>query len=525
MKLSLLFGRCKLTQSGSRGFPCSSCPFQLVLIFLAALCLILGARYSNAATATDTRTTVAVVLSWYTILGASNGRVGWKNDGFAYKSITENKARHWKSLLHNAPLASRQFEVRPTPSRLSNAYWNLVREAAREELGLLKEAGFDVFAFDMLPNPNFDPNIVMGPNNEPFALFSEFKIWLDVAGEYGMKGIVFADIWARSGDFPTRVVLNDRQWIDTISASIEVVGQSANYWRRGSRPVLMHFGTDRRMGAAPISSSSATHGGWADILGSLKKRGLDIFFVADVRRPDIEKDEWVPWASALYMFIPSAPTSYIVDFQTESAKEFGSDWFWVVSPGYYRPGVAYVKPDFSRLHSSYAAAAKSSSEVLVFLTWNDFEEETDIVPSLRKGPGLNNIVKCYNSYFKTRGWACDELLVIAYPPAIGVDQQTPSPRNWGGRLAWSEKPFADEYYFWAFSDVAGRVLNCESGNVTLRAGVNFGVLPGAPGAARRCSFGSIVTTIPTVRAQKDERSVSEGLGLRYFVRSSIDEPR
>ena len=222
------------------------------------------------------------------------------------------------------------------------------------------------------------------PKNEPFTFFYEFLIWLDVAKNIGLQGCIFADVWNMSGDFPNKAKLSPDRWVEVLVAALRTAKTERAYWLKNGSPVVFHFATDKRMKAAPDPDADDVDGGWRNIVKRVRTQE-SIYFVADARRPDIEGDSWLGWADAIYMFSPASPTKYMVDFQSQVAEKYGARYFWSASPGYYRPKLSFVAPSLKRLDEVYSAAVESKSQILVWETWNDFEEETDIVPSMRKG--------------------------------------------------------------------------------------------------------------------------------------------
>lgn len=465
--------------------------------------------------AAEPRTTVAVVLSWYTALGASNGRVGWKEGGFAYQSMSRSTPKSWTALLHNAPLLAQSNAGIAQPANGSPRYWELVRASASAELTQLKSAGFDVVAFDMQPRPSFRPNSPISHDNEPFTFFSEFKIWLDEAQKIGLRACIFADVWAMSGDFPQKKLLSSDQWRDALVSALDQAASHPAYWRIGRDPVVMHFATDRRMNAAPDPSATTVDGGWSAIIRAVRQSGQRIHFVSDVRRPDVDGESWMSWSNAMYMFIPAAPTSYLSEYQTAISRKYGPSFFWSVSPGYYRPKLSFVPPDFRRLSESYNAAAASSANVLIFQTWNDFEEETDIVPSIRKGDALASIVGCYNRLFKTGTLDCGGRLAVSFPNALPNEQTTPSPRFWGGRPSWSENGFQPKAYYWLSGLAAGLSLKCNGVQLAAGRGIHIGEIPLSERSEVTCTVGGRQLVIPALRAVDREEDVPLNAGLRY----------
>jgi hypothetical protein len=465
------------------------------------------------------RTAVAVVLSWYSSLGASNGRVGWKKGGFAYSAVYEGRPVNWTGSLHNAPLLAKKLLNSKSPSANSSDYFSAVRKTASSELVLLKEAGFDVFAFDMLPRPGFDANKTISIENEPFVFFNEFLIWLDEAEKIGMKGCIFADVWNMSGDFPSKRKLSPDEWVSNLSGALPAVKNHPAYWIKDSRPVVFHFSTDKRMRASPDPEADSIDGGWRKIIQRLEERGLNPYFVADVRRPDLDGESWLSWAGAMYMFTPSSPRRYQAEYQRSVSDKYKSRFFFSVSPGYYRPKVGFSAPTFERIHNAYKEAVASKSEVLVWLTWNDFEEETDIVPSLRKGHALYDIVTCYNRWFKTGVIDCGDYVAFSYVNKVPDIQLTPSPKFWGGNPFWSEQETKGDIYYWVSSSSSGKVLMCGSKSIDLKKGIQFGSIPRSFSGPDQCEYEGDEFSFGKYERVDKEGDGFGSIGLRYFYQS------
>lgn len=472
----------------------------------------------QAAAAATPRLAIAVVVSWNTQLGASNGRKSWQKEGFGFKRSFEQAKQGIPR--QNAPIGAREFAGMAVPQTGSQQYFDLVRKAADSELTQIKAAGFDAFAFDMLPQPAYKDDAPLSVQNESFVFLTEFKIWLEEAQKIGLKGALFADIFNYSGDYPNKYVLNRDEWVKGLTYAIPKVIGAPAYLKIDGKPVVMHFGTDRRMGASVSKNPLDITGGWRDIIQSVQEKTGPLYFIADVRQPIKDRDEWLNWASGVYIFAPSMPMKYQLDYQEEAGAALGDRYFWVVSPGYYKPKVAFTEPSYERIHDTYAAMVKAKARGLVFLTWNDFGEETDAVPTLRKGDGLSRMLTCYNAWFKNGGtMKCDEFLVVSSPLFNPKVVKTSSPQKWGGKQLWSARPYQPVHYVWAFSNDSKTVLQCgKDMTFKLKPGPNTFEIPASSGTVE-CQLGKTNFSLPITSAIDEEQKSSDGVGLVYTAKT------
>lgn len=81
-------------------------------------------------------------------------------------------------------------------------YLPLELAAAREHMKRIRESGFDLVFFDMLPIPDYDPAQALTFTNEPFYYFSNYFEWMKAAEENNLKLGIFADVGNQSARYP-----------------------------------------------------------------------------------------------------------------------------------------------------------------------------------------------------------------------------------------------------------------------------------------------------------------------------------
>lgn len=417
----------------------------------------------------ESRQVLIVALSWFT-------KAGNANCGIGYESCKAGGVA-------NYPLPPGfqlpKYEKNPL---ISSAYlrgdeWlDIQRRVAEEDLALMKRKGFDVMLFDMLPMPGYDPLKPLGYPNEPFNHFKAFLEWVKAAEKTGMKAGIFADHMNRSNIYPKGRRVNKDEWVMILNNALDLLPDSPGLWTVAGAPGVMHFNTDATYDKlnAPVSSDFLPDGGWREVLASVKNSGRKLFFLADVR-PHDKTLEWNSIADGAYIFAPSAPLSFLIDYQTEISKKFKIPYFWFVSSGNYR-NPTYTEPDPARIHNAYLAAMKAGAKRVVVETWNDFEEDHDICPSVNKGSRLLDIYAFYNEWFKSgkQPAAEPERLILCYPVRI-PETVSSKPPVWG-EGKWAAPAYQPKVFYWANLKNPRRLSAPGLGESELPAGVSVGTL-------------------------------------------------
>lgn len=490
--------------------------------------------WANVYGASDKETVVSV-MCWYSPLGSMNGVKNWQVGGYQYE---RNRSGESKA---NYPAAS-GLKLPPALVIGSEEYRALQAEAAKLELDNIKRGGFDVAVFDMLPWPAYDPSAPLSISNVPFNEFQTFLSWLQAGEAVGVKVGLSPDVQNRSGDYPKGYKLNADEWTRNLAGAYDQIKDYPALWRIEGRPAAIHFGTSILAGnAPPVPGDPDPDGGWRKVLANLKAQGKNYYFVADIRPLDKNIEAWDKIADAVYSFAPAGPKNYFAEIHPILEKKFSIPFLWTLSPGYFAPAVkSYTEPDFERIHKTYLAAIKSGTKRMVFLTWNDFGEDTDIAPSANKGNCLLDVVAYYNAWFKS-GKLPDiaaEKIIVSYPVFIpeNITFKTPvwgEPKknqeryevseavlkenpNWGD---WAAPAYKPKVFYWALSKTKKVLEIPGAGKVELPVGLSFGELGLAKAGPMSATLAGKTIELPPVLAAVDDRDV--GLRFRYV---NLSEP-
>ncbi len=486
-----------------------------------AFCL-LAAGTLGAGEPPEERQTLVCYISWFSPLGAFNGVRQWRgaqSQGYRYADRQAGGG--------NFPLPPAAALPAQPPVIGSPEYYELERQCARETQQQMKAAGFDVAGFDMLPMPDFDPQQPPSEKNCPLSRFKTFQLWLEEAQATGLKIALLPDVQNKSGDYPAGRVLTRAEWVKVLSGALDQAGAAPALWRIDQRSAIIHFGTDQyyeRGACGPVKTASAPDYGWREVLGDLR-RTHEFFFIADIR-PHALTGTWDEFADGAHIFAPSAPTSFLTEYQRLCAEQFRHPLFWIVSPGYIStPGAshsAYTQPDFARIHETYLAALAAGAQYLYVLTWNDFNENTDIAPSAYKGNCLLKLFAYYNQWFKTgqRPAVEKDQIFLAYPVRIPQTVRHATPPAWE-RLArgggtYSAPPYQPKVFYWA--NVKTRtVLQLGSGPSLIlpKAGLWIGDLGlAAPGEIALTVNGQ-TSALPPIASVPEDGGLAGRLDYRY----------
>lgn len=456
------------------------------------------------------RTVIVSYVSWYPMNGALNGNVGWKVGGYDYQYIKKS-GRPLNTPLNSTAILS------SAPKYGSNDFLSQEFENAKKAQAQMRSSGFDVVAFNMQPNPRFDLSQAVSPKNEPLTFYSSYFEWIKAASLTGMKVALFPDVRAYSGDYPKGYTLNASEWESVLYGAIKAIPNSNAVWKLDNRPVVIHFGTDRAMRYPPDRAAIYQDGGWKDIVRRVRARGVDFYYVADVRPHVFGNNVWASFSDAAHNFSPAAPKNFMDEGQRKFVDEIGIPYFWMSSPGYYRFGVAYTEPDFSRIHKAYSEAIKANASVMNVITWNDVEEDTDIQPSVNKGSVLLDVYSFYNEWFKTgrQPTPKSNKIYIAYPIHAVTDVSTKAP-DWGNKGLWKSRDYSARVFYWANIVKPVEVDMPGVGKVRLPVGVSFGEI----GSVNNTNIGIRLAgkniALPSIRATSTTEGASPGQpGLQF----------
>jgi hypothetical protein len=186
-----------------------------------------------------------------------------------------------------------------------------------------------------------------------------------------------------------------------------------------------------------------------------------------------------------------------------------------------------VEPDFRRIHDTYAAAIDVGAKWIQVLTWNDFAEDTDILPSKNKGRALLDVFAYYNTWFKTgvQPVPVENKVVISYPLRVPEHVVTKAPayrRRNKDLFPVPERvaapPYAPKVKYWAHikTPVSLEVIGVGKA-VFDKPGLWIGEVGAiAPGSVAVRLGGVSMELPPVMRTEREEfRTGAGGLEHRY----------
>ncbi|MBP2638704.1 MAG: hypothetical protein H6Q72_4611 [Firmicutes bacterium] len=410
------------------------------------------------------RQSIITYLSWYPSFGTAVGCDKWREGGPDYAK------RAIQGL--NRPLVARashasEYSSPITYSLSVNGGLNI-----KSELTQIKSAGFDVIAYDMLPSPNPMRPRYSGP---AYCGLDQFNRFGQIADELSLKVALFSDIKNLSADFPGGYSFNSIDWQGAYSTVVKYYGDKPWYWKPLGRPAIFQFGAS--VGAMKgLNGVGAIHE-WEKVVKSVSESGnaLDVFL--DVRPADYyaltvaEGDGKV----MPFLFAPGAPSVFLNKFLKDLASRTPYP-IWSVSPGYYNRKLrVYLPPDFSRIHAAYSNALANNAQAMLVATWNDFEEETDIVESTHKGSALLKVFEYYNAWFKYgKPPPLKYPLMVFALPSYRFENVRSSQPTWGGGEADAKNnEYGQVVYYWAHMKADGWVL-INDRKILLHNGLNIG---------------------------------------------------
>lgn len=425
-----------------------------------SLLLVLLSISSNALA--QEKVAMVAYLKWYSAAGASNGCESWKVGEFGF--------RHSRtSSIKNYPLAS---QVIPTygsqvgPNGL-DSHSSALR-ALEAEFTSVRDAGFDVVALDILPVPEAWIESTKRGSGCGLGALGFFG---EQAAKVGLKTALLSDVMNRSGDFPQGVRMKHDDWIKYYAEVIRLAKSSSWYYKSAGFPVIMQFGSTERSIDELTGRTAVSR--WQDVHDKLEAQGLDGFYYMDLR-PGVMDFE--SRRRGAFIFAPGAPQGYI-DTLNRRLISANRDVLWTVSPGYYNQRVgAFLPPDFRRIHESYAGAIAAGARKLLFISWNDFEEETDIAPSGTKGDALAWLVGFYNRWFKTEilPKLDSPVLLVASPIRQPSRVLSHGPRWMNQSNSYGESDRPNRLFYWVYSKAAGALRLNGQVRAMVEPGVSFG---------------------------------------------------
>jgi hypothetical protein len=487
----------------------------------------------------STPETIAHVISWYSPIGALNGKTlmgdynyNGRKDKLALGNFT-GKTPDGSEYPTDFPLPPNGVPMPPAaPPMTDEAYFTLQYEAAlRSELPNIKAAGYSAVVYDMTFNPNYDENAWNDPEKVPAGHYGVFLKWLQAAEQLGgIKAGLFLELPGISGDSEgAPPVLTHEQRKQAFKGSLDRLPDSKAVWKINNKPVVMMFSD--YSSAKPNAFTD-----WKNVVRELRETN-DFYFIADVH-PDEEKTRWAEpeIADAAYSFRPVMDLKWLTGagqrdqmgmfalFQTQRSIPF----YPISSRGYYcvdRPDYAYDLPDFARIHNVYMTALANNAPGVHSATWNDFREDTHIAPSQRNGRAVLDVYTYYNTWLRTgiQPSAAEENVTICYPVNI-PNTVTMNPAGSSPEFLKSQNPARGRVYVWSNLQSPHTLQLNDMQGLTLPAGLYFGELP--EGIAAGVVTGQLTpqngTTIPIDLSGDYDRinainsaPANGGLGFQY----------
>jgi hypothetical protein len=473
-------------------------------------------------------TTHVYSVAWFTPMGHINGTVSWldyRNNG-ARAGIVKNY-----QLRLETPGDLFTSEV-AMAGEATNNFHTQMRRLAFRDLSLMRDAGFDNLVYDMLPSPNWTnaktlrrvSNVSDADFAEPTLGYVVFLQYLAAAEAAGITVSPCASVRNVSADYPSGYTLNVAEWVAVMQGMIDNLPASPALRRIDALPLVANFGTDRASTYPPDPLVTRRDGGWLDILETVRGSGRQPYFLADYRpnrsTPEVNQD-WVSdpnparRVNALYMFAPSGPDTFMSEYQATQTNVFSVPRWWTVSPGYYRGGLAFMQPNFLRIHETYRLAIANDVEHMMWLTWNDFEEDTDCAPSPLKGRCLLDVLTYYNEWFHTRVQpAPRDQLIVMYPVRSPSSVTTPLV-DFGAPYGQSPAFSPMKLHYWASVSRATSLVLPNGSKVDIPAGTTAGTAGTVTAGRQFVSVGGRATELPEIVSTGAEAHRTAGGGLEH----------
>lgn len=405
---------------------------------------------------------LVVYLPWYSGLGAANGCDIWKKDGYLYRGWSRSRKKNHS--LYATKIKEDGVDSRPRELLLTQRLDSVVAD----EMADVRGAGFDVVVVDVLPFPKGDKKL---SSLAGLCGLGALDYVAKQAKEKNLSVAVMYDVMNRSGDYPEGYRMTYEDWVEAYSLAIDRANRHDNYWRPSGVPAILQFGAgegaiDGRRGASSITR-------WAELKRRLESDLLASQIYLDVR-PNTMKIREAGFGE--FIFAPAAPQLLLNKWQTE-IKKSGRPLLWTISPGYYNQALkTFVPPDFSRIHNGYMQAMQAEADRVMVITWNDYDEDTDIAYSTNKGKALLWLFGFYNSWFKSGKIPNEVSPVLIVSAPLRIPEKTSS-----GNVSWvkdgaeyRESSKLGRAFFWVYvkekSDIHlnGRLVR------SVQPGVTFG---------------------------------------------------
>ena len=491
----------------------------------------------------STPETIIHVISWFTPIGALNGKALWGS--WQYEAW-----KNWKNT------ARRELDYPPTPEAVNlpasapsfddEAYYELQYQAnLYSEIPKMKEAGYSALVFDMTCSPEYNPDSPLSATNTPLAHYKTFLKWIEAARELGgIKVGLYVEAPGASGDYypnPTPV-LTPEDWQKCFKTSLDNLPNNNTVWKLNDKPVIMMFGNNKWLN----STGAAPYYDWKNMIDAVRQTH-DFYFISDVHPHDHAQDrgKWAEVADAAYSFVPAAITEWLTGtrpaqqiniFNTfTNQKNYKQIPYYLTSSrGYYlnhEASVAspnsvktYTLPDFRRIHNLYKTAIEQKAPGVHTATWNDFREETHIVPSERNKSAVLDIYAYYNTWLRTgvQPSAEEENVTISYPVNIPVAQNgiEATTHAESPNFLISASPAKGRVYYWANLKTPHTLRVNNSAAITLPAGLSMGELPEGITAGTVTAYlapqnGGVTEIALTAIESINAEPANGGLGFQY----------
>lgn len=472
---------------------------QIIVSFLAFLLVFVSQVWAGD------RVVGVTYLNWYSSVGAGNGCYGWKYNEYGYRNSKISGVK-------NYPLASQLVNQVEQPFGARQGAKGAT-DALKADIEDIKWAGFDYVAVDLLPIPPDSKELLEGKG---LCGSSFFEFFGNLAAAQGLKSVVFSDRINRSHEYPSGRFFTKPEWTSVYSAILTAAKTQPWYWKIDGRPVVFQFATSE--GSIGNFKGKEAVDLWYQIVSELESEGLKAKVYFDLRPEVFTAANGVQNNRGAFVFAPGAPQGYISSMNKTLLK-LNNDIVWTVSPaGYYRQSLGtFIPPDFKRIHYGYLEAIQSNVDKMLLVTWNDFEEDTDIAPSANKGRALLWLTRFYNEWFKTRKQPLPSgpILISATPRTLPLNVVSGAPA-WAYRVNVNNEMLGvGRGYYWVYSP--GNSVLRLNGQILARLGkgVSFGDFEVKPGAGNRLELDSgQVTTFDIQRIQSESQGKDQG-GLEY----------
>lgn len=453
----------------------------------------------------QTREVAVTFLSWYQPFGFVVGCDKWSSGAIGYAQ----RATAGLNRPSRAQSAAPKGDASPVTFGLSDMGARYIRS----ELTSIREAGFDIVAYDMLPDPRPKRPAIDGPGYCALDLFGRYG---EIASELNLKMAVFSDIKNISADHPNGYTFKANDWVSAYGIVHDMFGSKPWYWRPVDAPAIFQFGATE--GAIEGVRGVEAVRQWARIAKQLSDSGKKMDILLDVRPIDVSGAGVPPFNSNLrpFIFAPGAPFGFLNDFMARLASE-NKYPIWSVSPGYYsRRHNVYLPPDFRRIHDTYTRAIASNARLMLVNTWNDFAEDTDIMPSTAKSNAMAYVFEYYNRWFKAHIQPpIGKSAVVLNIPRTRLSEVASGPPSWGNGAAESEGArFGQVVYYWALMRDAGWIM-VNGDRTLLPKGVSFGHLNAGKPRSMRISTSFEKNADVQINDESGKHEKDSALGRTY----------